>query len=344
MPCHLRKDCIDEPRDQRRRRTPRELQTLYAPIQAELEQVESLLRKELSSKYPFIDQLAKHGFRLGGKRLRPALVLFSAKASGTLKPEHYALAAAVELVHTATLIHDDVLDEATMRRHVETVNARWDNEASVLLGDYLFALAVELISSINSVRACQIVGQATKAVCQGELRQVAGRGNYDLGEDEYLAIIGEKTAALCACCCTLGTHYAGASPEACEALTLYGHCLGVAFQIFDDLLDIQGEEEKTGKSLGTDLIKQKATLPLIRILNQIDKQQRGELVRQLSAAPESGRETLRGWLERTDAIAYSQQKAASYIRRAKDELGILPASSARQGLEQLADFVIARQH
>lgn len=325
------------------RKTPKELQTLYAPIQAELEQVEARLRDELSSKFPFIDQLAKHGFRLGGKRLRPALVLFSAKVAGVLKPEHYTLAAAVELIHTATLIHDDVLDEATLRRHVETVNARWDNEASVLLGDYLFALAVDLISSVDSVYACQVIGRATKAVCQGELRQVASRGNYDLREEEYLEIIADKTAALCACCCQLGAHYAEAGEEACDALTRYGEHLGVAFQIVDDLLDVQGDESKTGKSLGTDLIKQKATLPLIRVLNQIDKQQRVELVDRLSASTNACRETLRCWLQRTDAIAYSQQMAASFIRRAKEELEILPASPAREGLKQLADFVIARQ-
>jgi len=326
------------------RKTPRELQTLYSTIWGDLGQVEDRLRAELSSKFPFIDQLAKHGFRLGGKRLRPALVLFSAKASGNLKPEHYPLAAAVELVHTATLIHDDVLDEATLRRHVETVNARWDNEASVLLGDYLFALAVELISSVDSVYACQVIGQATKAVCQGELRQVASRGNYDLDEEEYLEIIAEKTAALCACCCQLGAHYAEAKPDATNALTNYGHCLGVAFQIVDDLLDVQGDEAQTGKSLGTDLIKQKATLPLIRVLSQIDKPQRAELIARLSAMPDARRETLRTWLDRTDALAYCQQKAAWYIRRAKEELKVLPASPARTGLEQLADFVITRQH
>lgn len=326
------------------RKTPPELQTLYAPVQAELEQVEARLRDELSSKFPFIDQLAKHGFRLGGKRMRPALVLFSAKASGILKPEHYTLAAAVELIHTATLIHDDVLDEATLRRHVETVNARWDNEASVLLGDYLFALAVDLISSVDSVYACRVIGQATKAVCQGELRQVASRGNYDLCEEEYLAIIADKTASLCACCCQLGAHYADASPEASDALTQFGQCLGVAFQIVDDLLDVQGDESKTGKSLGTDLIKQKATLPLIRVLNQIDSEQRRELIGRLSAPTNACRETLRCWLARTDAIAYSQQKAASYIRLAKEQLEVIPASPAKEGLRQLADFVMARQH
>jgi octaprenyl-diphosphate synthase len=325
------------------RRTPKELQPLYAPIQRELAQVEEVLRDELSSQYPFVDRLAKHGFRLGGKRLRPALVLLSATASGQVQQSHFSLAAAVEMIHTATLIHDDVLDEATMRRHLETVNALWDNEASVLLGDYLFSLSIQLVSSVDSTFASQCLGRAAKAMCEGELRQVASRGNFELTEEEYLEIIADKTAALCACCCELGAHFAGAKADVTNALTQYGHHLGVAFQIADDILDVQGDEAKTGKSLGTDVLKQKATLPLIRLLNQVDKSQRAELVAMLTEPSPSIRDTLRCWLQRNDAIGYAQQKATCCVRRAKDALNILPESPARDCLRQLADFVIARQ-
>src|SRR3990170_2851661 len=164
--------------------TPRELRALYAPIREDLNEVERVLRGELTSRYPFVDSLVKHGFRFGGKRLRPALVLLSGKACGGLKPEHPLLGAAVEMIHTATLIHDDVLDEATLRRHLDTVNARWDNEASVLLGDYLFTRAITLASSLESTFACRAIGEAGKAMCEGELRQIEARGNYELSEED----------------------------------------------------------------------------------------------------------------------------------------------------------------
>lgn len=147
------------------------LRSLYAPIAADLAAVEDRLRQELRSDFPFIDQLVQHGFRLGGKRLRPALVLLSARACGTLRPEHHTLAAVVELVHTATLIHDDVLDEATLRRHLETINARWNNETSVLLGDYLFARAVCLSASLDNTYASRVLGEACRLMCEGELHK-----------------------------------------------------------------------------------------------------------------------------------------------------------------------------
>lgn len=325
------------------RKMPGELQTLYAPIQEDLNQVEAILRQEVASRYPFIDRLANHGFRLGGKRLRPALVLLSARASGTLRREHHFLAAAVELIHTATLVHDDVLDEATMRRHLETVNARWDNEASVLLGDYLFAISVSLISSVDSLFACQALGRAARAMCEGELRQVARRGDFSLAEEDYLEIIANKTAALCACCCQLGAHYAGAAPDIADGLARYGQHLGIAFQITDDLLDLEGDEAKTGKSLGTDLRKQKATLPLIYLLAQLDPPQRAELAAILAHPNGVSREALRSQLGQSGAVAYCQQKAAWYVRRAKVELGILPETDARESLLRLADFVATRQ-
>ncbi len=172
---------------------PRVLQPVYSPVRTELEQVEEMLRQELRSDYPFVDRLVQHGFRLGGKRMRPALVLLSAKASGRLSEDHRVLAAAVELIHTATLVHDDVLDEATLRRHLDTVNARWDNEASVLLGDYLFARSMRMVSALDDPFGCRAIGEAAQTMCEGELRQVASRGNYDLTEEEYLDIIGDKT-------------------------------------------------------------------------------------------------------------------------------------------------------
>ena len=324
-------------------RTPEALRILYAPVREELNQVERLLRQELRSDYPFVDRLVKHGSRLGGKRLRPALVLLSAKASGRLKPEHLVLAAAVEMIHTATLIHDDVLDEATLRRHLDTVNARWDNEASILLGDYLFTRSICMVSSLDGTFACRAIGEAAQTMCEGELRQIENRGNYDLAEEEYLRIIADKTAALTACCCRLGSHYAGAQPAARDALTRFGRHLGVAFQIADDLLDLLGDEAATGKSLGTDLLKQKPTLPLIRLLSQATGQDRVALLELLSRSGNHHRHLLRPWLDRFDAVSYSREKALWYTRRAGEELHKLPATEVRDLLKGLTQFAVTRQ-
>jgi octaprenyl-diphosphate synthase len=324
-------------------RTPHALQDLYAPIDGDLQRVEEVFREELQSDHPFVDSLVKHGVRLGGKRLRPALLLLAARATGEVRREHLALAAAVEMIHTATLIHDDVLDEATMRRHLDTVNARWDNETSVLLGDYLFTRSLCLASSVGDAFACQTLGEASRAMCEGELRQVASRGNYALSEDEYLAIISGKTAALLACCCRLGTHYAGADPAVAEALHRFGMELGVAFQIVDDLLDVLGDEATVGKSLGTDLLKQKSTLPLIRLLGQATPGEREEILQLLSRSGNHHREAIQPWWDRYDAIAYTRTMARTHARRACEELHILPASAAKESLRGLTEFVVSRE-
>ena len=167
---------------------------VYQPIAEPLAAVDALLRDELQDSDPFVDQLVKHAFRLGGKRLRPALLLLAAQASGAIGAEHVVLGAVVEMIHTATLVHDDVLDEATLRRHRETVNARRGNEASVLVGDYLFTHAFTLASSLKTTMACQTIGRSTNIVCAGEMRQIASRGNFELSEVEYLEIIEAKTA------------------------------------------------------------------------------------------------------------------------------------------------------
>jgi octaprenyl-diphosphate synthase len=321
---------------------PRTLRALYAPVAADIEQVETLLRRELSSDNAFVDDLAKHGFRLGGKRLRPALVLLSAKACGGIRPDHLVLAGMVELFHTATLIHDDVLDEATLRRHLDTVNARWDNEASILLGDYLFALAICMANSVDDPFASRLIGQSARHTCEGELRQVQSRGNYDLTEAEYLEIVGRKTAALTSCSCRLGAHYAGAAPEVCDALARYGSDLGIAFQIADDLLDLLGDEATAGKSLGTDLVKQKATLPLIRLLQVVSPAERAELLAILSHSGNHHRAALRTWLDRFDVISYARQKATWFAQQATREVALLPATPARESLLGLTEFVVLR--
>jgi octaprenyl-diphosphate synthase len=322
---------------------PDNLRRLYAPIAPELEEVEQILLAELRSDHPFIDQMVRHGFRLGGKRLRPALLLLAGRACGELGHEHRVLGAVVELIHTATLIHDDVLDEATIRRHLDTVNARWDNEASVMLGDYLFARSICLASTLDDHFATKVLSATARIMCEGELRQIENRGNYSLDEDRYLSIIRNKTAELIASSCRLGAHYAGADDDALEALTRYGYGLGVAFQIADDLLDLVGDENTVGKSLGTDLVKQKATLPLIRLLNQVSPDERKEVIALLSASGNHRLQSLRSWFDRTNAIQYARMRAASFARLAAEELDLLPPSPAVDCLRGIAEFVVNRQ-
>jgi len=326
------------------------LESLYDPIAEELAQVEDILRTELRSQYPFVDELVRHSFRLGGKRLRPALVLLSAKAVGKTCRDHLVLAAVMEMIHTATLVHDDVLDQATMRRHLDTVNARWGNESSVLLGDYLFTHSFYLASTLETTFACQMIGRATNTVCEGELRQIDSRGDYGLSEQAYLDIIEAKTAELCACCCRLGAHYAGASPEVEESLARFGRYLGIGFQIVDDLLDVQGDEVATGKSLGTDLEQRKPTLPLIRLLSQVDAPQRAEIIAALECGPTQrggvleGEGALDGLFEATDCISYTRDKARWFAELARNELAQLSPGAARSVLEGIADFAVERQH
>jgi octaprenyl-diphosphate synthase len=322
---------------------PPTLREIYAPVEAELAQVEGLLREELRSEHPFIDQLVKHGFHLGGKRLRPALVLLSGLAAGKCERSHATLGAAVELIHTATLVHDDVLDEATMRRHLDTVNARWDNEASVLLGDYLLAHSLCLTASLDDLYAVRELSRSARTVCDGELRQIESRGNFDLREEQYVAIIGRKTAELLACCCRLGAHYAGAEEPVLDALARYGHYLGLAFQIADDVLDLTGDEATVGKSLGTDLVKQKFTLPLIRLLGQVSARERPTLLDLLTSSENHRRETLRPWFARFDAIEYARTSAERFAKTAADSLQSIPLSPARDSLVDLSRFVVERK-
>jgi octaprenyl-diphosphate synthase len=324
------------------RETPLNLAELYAPIASELAEAERTFQAELGSRYPFVQQLVDHCADFHGKRLRPALVLLAGQACGGLAPAHPALAAVVEMIHTATLVHDDILDESVVRRHAATVNAEWGNETAVLLGDYLFTHAFHLAASLESTLACRWIGRATNLVCEGEMQQVHQRGNLDLDEAAYFAIIEGKTAELTAVSCRLGAHYAGANPEVVEAMDRYGRCLGIAFQIADDVLDIWGEERTTGKSLGTDLEKKKMTLPLIRLLGTATREAAARVRGILEDADPAGRRRLRPYLEESGALDYSWRRARQYVDQAIRSLDGLAESEAKTVLATLARYVMRR--
>jgi octaprenyl-diphosphate synthase len=322
--------------------TRRGFADLFGLIHHELAQAEQIFQKELRSKFPFVQTLVDHCGDYQGKRLRPALLLLSGRACGSMTEAHPVLAAVVEMIHTATLVHDDVLDESMVRRHAATVNAEWGNETAVLLGDYLFTHAFHLAATLETTLACRWIGRATNKVCEGEMQQVHHRGNLELDERSYFAIIEGKTAELTAVSCRLGSHYAGADETTTEALDRYGRNLGIAFQIADDVLDIWGEERLTGKSLGTDLEKQKLTLPVIRLLEIADPKTSERVCRLLTEAKAECRKQLVPLLEDSGALDYSWQRARWHVSEAIEALESLGDSEAREVLRVLAGYTVRR--
>jgi octaprenyl-diphosphate synthase len=306
--------------------------------------VERILRETCASARPAVNQLVLHLEHYRGKRLRPTLLLLTARACGRVTPAHHTLGAVVEMIHTATLVHDDVLDGATVRRHVPTVNAGWGNQTSILLGDYLFTQAFHLASTLDDVRACRLIGEATNRVCEGELQQGVEQGNLALTEDAYLDIIDAKTAELTACCCRLGALYSGAAAGIVDRLTRYGRWLGIAFQIADDLLDLVGEERTAGKSLGTDVEQQKLTLPLIYLLSEAPAAVAAQARQILSSTGNHKREALRPLLADHGALQYAGRRADEFAVRARAELEYLAPSECHLILEWLTDRVVHRNH
>ncbi len=327
---------------QRGHRPADSLHWLYEPIEEPLSQVEARLVGELDSPYEALAPVLRHGTQLGGKRLRPAILLLAGQAVGSIGPDHIVLGAVIEMVHTATLVHDDVLDEASTRRHVATVNSRWDAHTSILLGDYLFAQSFRLAATLSSTEACQWIGEAARLVCEGELRQVLDRNTIDLDESTYLDIIRGKTAELCRVACRLGASFAGGDPDSVRALGQYGETLGIAFQIADDYLDLWGEDRAVGKTLGTDIEQGKITLPMIRLLETATVSQRERIVNILTGPADERVKAIRPLLDQSDAAQYTQRVASSYRDQAIEALSNLAPSPAKDCLAAIANFSVDR--
>jgi octaprenyl-diphosphate synthase len=314
----------------------------FAPIAPDLDEAERIFDRTLSFHRGPFGPLLDHLRHYRGKRLRPALLLLAAKACGKVTDSHRTLAAAVEMIHTATLVHDDVLDEAVLRRHLPTVNAGWGNKISILLGDMLFTHAFHLTSTVDR-RACELIGSATNRVCAGELRQVSERGNLNLTEAEYVGMIEGKTAALTECCGRLGALYADAPEEIAARLASYGRNLGLAFQIADDLLDLAGDEQKAGKTLGTDLQQSKLTLPVIHCLHKLPASEADVLRAALRDSEDGlGRRVLTA-LDKTHSLIYARRRAEEFARAACGELQCIPPTDCRAILESLAEWSIRRE-
>ncbi|HJT97867.1 MAG TPA: polyprenyl synthetase family protein [Rhodanobacteraceae bacterium] len=307
-----------------------------------MQAVNALIRARLSSDVVLVNQIAEHIVGGGGKRLRPLLHLVAARAAGYRGREQVALAAVIEFIHTATLLHDDVVDESDLRRGRKTANAVWGNAASVLVGDFLYSRAFQMMVELDRMRVMQILADTTNRIAEGEVLQLLNIGNPETGEQAYLDVIERKTAVLFSAATRLGAVLAGLSHEQEEALARYGLDLGHAFQIADDVLDYASDAGTLGKNVGDDLAEGKPTLPLIRAIANSEPAQ-AERLRQ--AIRDGGRDALGDVLaaiDATGALEYARDRAHAYARSARDALDALPRSDARDALGVLADYAIDR--
>lgn len=318
------------------------LDDIYAPIADDLRLAVRQMDDELESSLPFVNELCDslRGFR--GKMLRPALLLLVGDALGGVNAAHVRLAAVVEMVHLATLVHDDVLDESAVRRRRSTINALHGNEAAVMLGDYLISHAFHLCSSLEDQHASRLIGATTNTVCEGELLQIHCRNRLDLGEKDYHEIIRRKTAALTAAACVLGARYAQAPRETIAAMHRYGEAAGNAFQIVDDCLDLSGDEAQMGKAPGRDLEMGELTLPVIHGLANTQGTDREQLVSALRDGGPAARRQVQDRLRRSGSFAYAMETAERCVRAALDELAVLPEGPARASLTALTEFILQR--
>lgn len=306
--------------------------------------VDRVLRESLSSDVALIRQVAEYIVGGGGKRLRPALLLLTARACGYAGPHHHTLAAVIEMIHTATLLHDDVVDESSLRRGHATANAMFGNAASVLVGDFVYSRAFQLMVSVGSMRVMQILSDATNVIAEGEVLQLLNSGNPDVEERAYLEVIQRKTAKLFEASAQLGAVLGAADAATEHALARYGMHLGTAFQLIDDVLDYSGDHDAIGKNLGDDLAEGKPTLPLIRAM-QVGTASDAELIRE---ALKRGRlddfKPVVEALGRTDALAYVRRCAEAESAQATACLGALSDSPPKQTLLKLAVFAVERTY
>ncbi len=315
---------------------------VQALVRDDMQQVDSLIRRRLGSEVMLVNQVAEHIVAAGGKRLRPMLVLLAARAAGYQGVDHHQAAAIVEFIHTATLLHDDVVDESGLRRGRETANALFGNAASVLVGDYLYSRSFQLMIELNRMRIMQVLADTTNAIAEGEVLQLMHIGNPDTDEAAYLRVIERKTAVLFAAACRIGAILAEAPPAIENALADYGMALGYAFQIADDVLDYTSDADTMGKNVGDDLAEGKPTLPLIHALKHAPPDHVQALRRVIETGGLESLDLVVAAIRGSGALDYTQARATEYAQSALTALMPLAASSERDALAVLADYAVAR--
>lgn len=323
-----------------------DLNQIYRPIKEELNYVEEVLETSLrESNNESVLKVNNFLLESGGKRLRPALVILSTKATLGQKPKTInrqliKIASAIELIHMASLIHDDIIDHAALRHNKPTINSRWGQDVSIALGDYLYSLAFKLISSCSNTDILDCISSATKSMCEGELVQVCERDNLDLLKERYIVMIKKKTAALFAASCQAGAIISHCRKPVQSALKEYGLNFGIVFQIIDDYLDVVGEREKIGKHPGQDIYMGEVTLPILNLLDSVNEDEREIIKRLLRSKAKDGLRKIRKRFFNSDALLRTKKDTLSYINLAKERLKVLPQSDYRKGLFDLADFIL----
>ena len=320
------------------------MQSALNIIGEDLINVELQFRKDLESDVPLIRKVGEYVLSSGGKRVRPALLLLAARLCGYQGRQAVPLASVVEFIHTATLLHDDVVDSATLRRGLASANTLWGNEASVLVGDFLFSKSFSLMVEVGSLDILRVFSGATTVIAEGEVMQLLCTGEIDLTEDRYIGVVRSKTAILMSAACEAGAILGAASTERTKALADFGMSLGIAFQLMDDTLDYIATEEDFGKSIGHDLEEGKITLPLIHTLKQCaadEKMLIAEVVRK-ELIDKDDMKTVFGLVDKYGGIEYSLALAKQYSDRSKKYLDIFEDSPDKAALLDLADYIVTR--
>ncbi|QRZ12331.1 polyprenyl synthetase family protein [Paracoccus methylovorus] len=321
------------------------LDRLAAELDGDMDRVNTLIQQRMASRHaPRIPEVTAHLVEAGGKRLRPMLVLAAARLCGYAGESHVLLAAAVEFIHTATLLHDDVVDESQQRRGRPTANLLWDNKSSVLVGDYLFARSFQLMADTESMQVMRILANASATIAEGEVLQLTAAQDISTTEDTYIQIVRGKTAALFSAATEAGAVVAGADTAVQQALFDYGDALGIAFQIVDDLLDYGGSTTTIGKNVGDDFRERKLTLPVIKAIARADAEESDFWERTIAQGQQQDTDlaTALEILHRREALDAARADAIAWAERAKSALSATPDRPLRRILADLADFVVSR--
>ena len=317
---------------------------IFQIVADDFEAVNLTIHQQLASHVPMVEKVADYIISSGGKRLRPMLVLLSAGACGAVANKHHQLATVIEFLHTATLLHDDVVDESDMRRGNPTANAKWGNAASVLVGDFLYARSFELLVKIANLPVMERLASTTRVIAEGEVMQLMNVKNPDTSEAQYMDVISGKTAILFQASTETAAILSECDQQQTQALADYGLNLGLAFQLIDDFLDYAGDADKLGKNVGDDLAEGKPTLPLIHAMAN-GTEDEAKLIRQ--CIRKGGLEQLdeiRTIIERTGSLSYVEAKARQHAQLAKANLAILPDTPYRQAMLALADLAVSRNN
>ncbi len=320
-------------------------QSISARIRPDIDRIEAEIDRHLTSKIPLISVVSRYITGSGGKRLRPLLMVLCARLCGNKNSEDAALSIAFELVHAASLLHDDVVDNAEVRRSRPAANTIWGNPAVVLVGDYLYSRAINLAVKHDNIRILEVLTNATTLMAEGEVLQLINADNLEIDESEYLEVITRKTAVLISAACQIGAIFGDASHDQEEALRQYGHNLGIAFQLIDDTLDYTGEQEELGKPVGNDIREGKATLPLIHAMHRCEENDRRRLKDIFSSDEVSLADFLKvkGIVAGCGGLDYTYRSALDHVKAAKDALDVFSSHPTKSLLQDIADFVVCRR-